>query len=181
MNIFVLDRNPVIAAQSLDDVRLERLCFECLEMLSMYFHINKGISNIFKYREHQLEHPVSVWIRKDIKHYNWALAYGVSLCNEYLYRFGINNKYAKYYVEILKYTPVQLPIDENLKFRNSTINYKHVKDIVLAYKYHYAWKLKESDIKIPKYWTKRELPQWLIDLVKDLFTNSEKYIIHLAF
>lgn len=181
MNIFVLDKNPEISAQSLDDIRLKRLCFECLEMLSMALEAKK-LSLIYPYRHEQYNHPVSRWVRLNEPNYMWTLAYGISLCNEYVYRFGVNNEYAPYYLKILALTKVKTPLDlDSMVFRNSTINHKHIKDVIQAYKLHYEWKLKSFDKKLPKTWTKREPPKWLVNLCTDLVTKPETYIFYLPF
>lgn len=175
MNIFITSKNPVEAAQNLDDVRLERLCFECLEMLSMAI-LSRFNIKIFEYRERHLLHPVSIWIRTKEDNYNWALAHGIALCKEYLYRFGYTNKYHKYYRRIIGLTPVQEPVNIDLKFRNSTIKFKHIDNVVEAYRLHYAWKLKYSDKYKPKKWTKRQAPSWLKTQLSDIFYTSEQFI-----
>ena len=38
MNIFVLDENPVIAAQCMDDVRVPKMCVESAQMMASALH-----------------------------------------------------------------------------------------------------------------------------------------------
>lgn len=176
MNIFVLDKDPMKCAESLDDVRLKRLAFENLEMISMavYLHIGKLY---FPYRSEHLNHPVAVWVRSDLKNLQWALRYGLECCNEYKYRFNRSIEYFRPYFKLQ--IELGFPPDTSSKviFRNSTIKFKHISDITQAYRLHYKWKLTTQDKIIPKTFTKRPAPEWLkVLLSEDMFEDYTKYI-----
>jgi hypothetical protein len=91
MNLFVLDRNPEVAAEYNCDVHCNKVLLEIAQMLANCFTEEK-----LKYapktktgtaRKHSYyNHPVSKWIRNTKENLRWALSHGFALEKERLYR-----------------------------------------------------------------------------------------------
>ncbi len=85
MNIFVLDIDPKIAAQSLCDKHVPKMIVESAQMLCTVFHLQ----NIHApYKKTHVNHPCNIWIREAINNYNWLLTHAYEICNEYTFRYG---------------------------------------------------------------------------------------------
>lgn len=91
MNLFVLDRDPVVAAEYNCDVHCNKIVLELAQMLANCFTEEKlkyapktktGTSRKHSY----YNHPVSKWIRNSKENLRWALKHGFALEKERLYR-----------------------------------------------------------------------------------------------
>jgi hypothetical protein len=87
MNIFVLDYNPVKAAQFQCDKHVVKMPLESAQILCSAFSIG-----IAPYKRTHYNHPCSVWTRKTKNNYVWLIQHGLALCDEYTYRYGKNHK-----------------------------------------------------------------------------------------
>lgn len=108
MNIFVVDRNPVIAAQMLCDQHVVKMITESVQMMSTCHRVLDGVmtkqpSNSGKrmvpryklnddrdgilYHAVHFNHPCNIWIRESWYHYNWLLEHTRVLCQEYRARY----------------------------------------------------------------------------------------------
>jgi hypothetical protein len=95
MNLFVVDRDPVKAAESLPSKLVVKMPLETCQMLAVnlgplylgwgsirrkdglpYGH--KGFRN----------HPSTVWGRSSDENMAWMITHGLALCGEYLRRYG---------------------------------------------------------------------------------------------
>ena len=84
MNIFVLHTNPEIAAQMLFDKHVVKMALETAQILST---INGG-----PYKPTHANHPCVLWAKEAIDNYIWLVRHGLSICNEYQYRYGKEHK-----------------------------------------------------------------------------------------
>lgn len=84
MNIFVLDRNPVLAAQQQCNKHVVKMVLESAQMLCLAFP--KGTTP-YKNTNH-FNHPCSIWVRKSRANFNWLIEHGLALCKEYESRYG---------------------------------------------------------------------------------------------
>lgn len=80
MNIFVVDRNPAIAAASLCDKHVIKMPLETAQMLST---ISGG-----PYKPTHVSHPCTLWTRSCSGNYLWLWEHGMALCREYTRRYG---------------------------------------------------------------------------------------------
>jgi len=108
MNIFIVDRNPFIAAQMLCDQHVVKMFTESIQMLSTCHRVldgkmeiapsNSGKRNVPRYRladrrdkvlyhAVHFKHPCNIWIREDAVHYEWLFLHTVALESEYQKRF----------------------------------------------------------------------------------------------
>ena len=96
MNIFSCDRDPVIAAQSLPDKHVCKMCIENAQMLAValgdeyglgWGYIRKKDGTNYKTKGFR-NHPSSVWVRSSYANLAWTIVHGLALCDEYTYRYG---------------------------------------------------------------------------------------------
>jgi len=80
MNIFVLDTNPILAAQYQCDKHVVKMCLETAQLLcSQFTHA--------PYKRTHYNHPCSIWTRESKENYIWLYQHGIALCNEYQSRY----------------------------------------------------------------------------------------------
>jgi hypothetical protein len=108
MNIFIIDENPVVAAQSQCDKHVVKMIVESAQMLStvhrmvdgimerrpsksgsmlQYFKLDDDREDIL-YKACHFNHPSTVWTRESCCNYSWHYEHFVALCDEYTYRYG---------------------------------------------------------------------------------------------
>jgi len=83
MNIFILDIDPIISAQSLLDKHVVKMPLESAQMLCSVF--NPGTA---PYKRSYYNHPCSKWVRNSSGNFDWLVEHGLALCDEYNYRYG---------------------------------------------------------------------------------------------
>jgi len=79
MQIFVVDTNPVLAAQMLCDKHIVKQCLESTQIMSA---VADG-----PYRISHMNHPCTLWARKNRTNYNWLAMHALALCEEYTFRY----------------------------------------------------------------------------------------------
>lgn len=93
MNIFVLHKDPSIAASFYHDVHCRKMCVELSQVISNAYTLDqlklapltqKGTHRVWSYRNH----PVCVWARDRMSNFKWALEHAIALCGDFSYRFG---------------------------------------------------------------------------------------------
>jgi hypothetical protein len=93
MNIFVLDENPQVAAQMHNDKHCIKQLLESAQLLCGVHHMSNPISTLqVPYKLSHKNHPCSIWVRDCIENYIWLCDLGLSLCEEYTYRYGKRHK-----------------------------------------------------------------------------------------
>lgn len=154
MNIFYVDKDPKIAAQSLCDKHVVKMILESAQMLSTAQNA-AGLPG--PYKSTHFHHPSNVWVRKSPYNYAWLLRHFHVLCEEYTYRYGKRHKCEDLLTCFLSFPhpfestectdpPLCMP-DE----------YK-IGDAVTSYREYY----RKGKAHLLKY-TKREKPEWLND------------------
>ena len=81
MNIFVLSKDPVQAAQMQCDQHVVKMPLETAQMLCAAF------DGTAPYRRTHTRHPCTVWARTSRENFDWLVEHGLALCDEYTYRF----------------------------------------------------------------------------------------------
>jgi len=108
MNIFIVDRDPVVAAEMLCDQHVVKMVTEGAQMLSTCHRVLdgkmeiapsvSGKRNVPRYRLDDgrdkvlyhavhFKHPCNIWIREDIIHYEWLMTHTLVLNHEYTKRY----------------------------------------------------------------------------------------------
>lgn len=85
MNIFVLHRDPVKAAQAQCDAHVVKMPTEAAQILSTVARsrlVGVGYKPTHEY------HPCTIWAGESFSNFEWLLAHGLALCTEYTYRYG---------------------------------------------------------------------------------------------
>jgi len=107
MNIFAVSSNPIKSAQQLLDKHIVKMPTESCQMLhtnSLYFLFVSAhrreptlreLKEFHKEPHHQhfmkpamLNHPSTIWARKNKANYMWLYHHAIALCEEYTYRYG---------------------------------------------------------------------------------------------
>lgn len=169
MNIFILDRDPVIAVRMLADCHVRKMCLEHAQILSALVLLKnpRELPRI----EHELhgpkpyntKHPVIAAVNTQAK-MRYVLQYNSELQYEYRRRFG---KYHAYLALDYSYQVALVPLTENWDECQADPDglcrcfgefQTDEPDIVRAYREYY--KYKKTKIRNWKY-TGRAEPDWL--------------------
>jgi hypothetical protein len=157
VNIFVLDTDPVIAAQMHCDKHVVKMVLEMGQMLSTV-HRRYGNEDPVLYKPTHQRHPCTLWIGESVGNYDWAQQHFSALAFEYSHRYGKRHKtYEKLWVPFLE-TPADMPNIGLTPFAQAMPDeYKH-EDAVIAYRRYY---LGEKSTFLN--YTKRGKPTWLTE------------------
>ena len=181
MNIFYLDRDPVVAAQMHCDQHVHKMLLETAQMLSTAHRVLDGQltkrpsvsgKTMVKYWVHpdeykeqtlykvaHLKHPSNIWIRESVEHYGWAKDLLNALSDEYTHRHG------KVHATSIKVAPLlQLP-PKSMKMNGGWTpppqcmdDYLKQPNTVLAYRDFY---IKEKS-KFARWKKTRKSPNWYL-------------------
>ena len=184
INIFFVDFDPKIAAQSLVDKHVVKMILESCQLLSTAHRILDGTEftekkyvegsfparyrNLKRWKLHDsrdniiyqathVNHPSAVWCRQSVENYNWLVDHFYALMQEYTYRY---NKQHKCYGE-LSYMLQSPP--KNLETYDMTLmpsamadEYKISDDPIVNYRNYY--KLGKTRMHS---WKNRQPPEWI--------------------
>jgi hypothetical protein len=152
MNIFILDTDPVIAAQMQCDKHVVKMILETAQLLCSVFPDGKA-----PYKKTHINHPCSKWTRESSCNYMWLLDHGNALVNEYTFRYDKVHKSAaviSWCKDNIKYTSFERHI--RTKFKQCMPEIYHDNDPVVAYRNYYIGEKK----KIAKWNKARKAPDW---------------------
>lgn len=144
MNIFVLDECPIQAATRQCDKHVVKMVVETAQMLCT--------AGTGAYKPTHAQHPCTVWAGRSARNWEWLVAHGLALCDEYSFRYGRRHKSQDVIESVLPpesfvdtgLTPFALAMPDEFKKENAVESYR-------AY-YH-------SKASFAK-WTKRAAPVW---------------------
>tara|TARA_A100001391_G_scaffold203000_1_gene194149 strand:+ start:613 stop:1218 length:606 start_codon:yes stop_codon:yes gene_type:complete len=95
MNIFVLDLDPVKAAQAMDCVRVPKMVVESAQMMASALRRHGATDEQMPltksgrpYRGGYARHPCSIFVGDSRANFEWLSAHAIGLCFEYSFRFG---------------------------------------------------------------------------------------------
>jgi len=157
MNIFVLDNNPVTAAQMACDKHVVKMILESAQMLCSPFE-----SGTAPYKRTHYNHPCSIWARASRTNYDWLIAHALALCAEYEIRYGPNKQHkSKKIVEWCNDNKEKLGLSDLglTEFALAIPDDCKANDVTSAYRRYYV-KHKAGFAK----WTKRNVPEWFLPL-----------------
>lgn len=187
MNIFVLDTDPVLAAQMQCDKHVVKMIVESAQMLSTAHRLLDGAMSVIErknaktgktrkakiwqinnspldsilYQVAHPNHPSTVWTMECSENYKWHYRHFVALCDEYEHRYGRIHATRQKLKDILSNVPKNIP-------RRST----ELTAFKLAMKsnpecmhpedpvrsYREFYQTKQARFTMK--WTKREIPTW---------------------
>lgn len=152
MNIFVLDNDPTIAAQSQNNKHIVKMTLETAQLLCSQFHPGAAPYNRTHYN-----HPCSIWARSSVQNYEWLLSHGFALAKEYTYRYEKTHK-SSGVIQWCQdnYSSLNLPNIGMTAFALAMPDkYKVFGDAVQSYKNYYLGDKREMAV-----WKKRTQPDW---------------------
>jgi hypothetical protein len=161
MNIFYLDKDPVIAAQMSCDRHVVKMILESAQMLSTAHRVCDGdeiADSKGMYKMAHKNHPSTIWVRSSVQNYIWLWRHMTALMREYTHRYGKTHATERL-TECLAKTPTNIPY--GVKFTDPPQcmpDYCKGKDTVLAYQNYYI--LEKSGFAK---WTKRESPVFFVE------------------
>ncbi len=181
MNLFVLDTNPIKAAQLQCDKHVVKMIVESAQMLSTAHRMldgkltrgpsksGKTISkkwvhpdtelDVVLYKAVHMSHPCTVWTMDSDMNYTWHYTHFAALCDEYTYRYGKVHATDKLLRGPLAITPVNIKRGAMTQFKlamKSNPECMHPTDPVKSYRMFYQ--TKQDRFKM--FWTKRDIPEW---------------------
>lgn len=89
MNIFYLDKSPIVSAKAMTNKHVVKMILETAQLLSTAHHVLDGanaVPNIYK--KTHVNHPSAIWVRENIANYLWARDHLHALLTEYATRFN---------------------------------------------------------------------------------------------
>jgi hypothetical protein len=154
VNVFVLDTDPILAAQYHCDVHVSKMLLETCQLLSTV-SILEGRDA--PYKPTHASHPCTLWALDAPSHYSWLWRLGAALSMEFAFRRGKRHACADVLMSLKRPgLPRTLParfmivVDERIT---------ECDDPVLAYRLHYhllPTRFKRNLVT----WTRREAPAW---------------------
>ena len=158
MNMFILDRDPVLAAQYQYDKHVTKMTLELAQLLCTCHRTVDGTHGIrlsatnrkLQYWQHpdtkldavlykptHFNHPCSVWLRESRANYDWAFRHFEALSDEYTHRYGKTHLSWTKLSDILRVIPSNLPDVPQTEFANATDDAYRKLDVVTAYQKYY--------------------------------------------
>lgn len=182
MNIFYVDSDPVVAAQSLFDTHVVKMIVESAQLLSTAHRILDGIETIeynkagsrmrrwhfpegdireeILYKSTHFNHPSAIWVRESCANYQWLFQHWIALMQEYTHRYGKNHA-SERLICYLANSPSNISIKP---FRQVTPAmddaYIICKDSIINYRNYYI----KSKMSLMAY-TNRQPPLWLVNAI----------------
>lgn len=85
MNIFVLDNNPIKAAEYLCDKHVVKMALETAQLLSTVAQL-RGYEAPYKMTHKN--HPATQWVLQSPANWQWLIEHGNAICQEYTLRYN---------------------------------------------------------------------------------------------
>ena len=178
MNIFVLNKDPVLAAQEQCDKHVVKMIVESAQMLStahrmldgqVYRKPSKSCKTMIKYYDHpELDdvlykavhhhHPCTVWTMESVCNYIWHYKHFVALCDEYMYRYGKRHLTDTLLRSILMTPPVRIPRVERTQFKLAMGSNPECRFECPVESYRAFYQTKQDRFSMT--WTNRPVPSW---------------------
>ena len=95
MNIFVLDENPTVAAESLCDKHIVKMILESTQMLCTAIPAAREYQmycGIKLYKPAFMNHPCTLWVGKSQENFSWLCSHAKAMCQEYTRRYKKDHK-----------------------------------------------------------------------------------------
>ena len=157
MNIFYLDKEPVIAAQMMCDKHVVKMILESAQLLSTAHRVLDGdvyADSVGLYKTAHKNHPSTIWTRASVHNYMWLYNHMISLMQEYTCRYGKHHA-SERLVAPLRKTPTTIPVVDFSDPPQCMPDYCKTENTVSAYRYYYINE-KASFAK----WKNAKIPEW---------------------
>ena len=149
MNIFVLDENPITAAQCMDDVRVPKMCVESAQMMASALRRHGATDEQMPltkagkpYKGGYKHHPCTVWAGDGHDNFMWLADHAIALCVEYTSRFGKQHACLQPIAEMnaLQASKIIVPRGKLTPFALAMPDEYKDDDVVKAYRSYYKSK-----------------------------------------
>jgi hypothetical protein len=174
MNRFILDKDPITAAQQHCDKHVVKMILEEAQMLSTAHRIIDGIEVAGKsktgrnvkrwklederdnslYQATHVNHPCTQWSMQTNNNYKWSVGLLEALLNEYTYRYGKKHKCGELF-DMLTILPRNIPFGPLTEFPQAMPDECKRADPVDGYRDYYI----NHKARFAK-WTNRLTPDW---------------------
>lgn len=178
MNIFVLDQNPVKAAQYHCDKHATKMVVELFQQLgsAVIRHGAKEKDMPLTSKGTPLKggyhnHPCTKWCGDSRSNYNWASVHALELCNEYFKRY---NKIHSCQKGIEKLSNMDHFIPEGEMTRPALAMPEQYKsdDVVKSYRNYYIY----EKSNFAKWERGSQIPKWFIEGISRFSSNYQQPI-----
>lgn len=160
MNIFVVDEDPIKAAQMLCDRHVSKMILETAQMLS-FVAARYNYPALYSAVGSHKNHPCTLWAGDTQENWLWLIQHGLALRDEKLYRDGRGHKSADV-IEFYLANKWGPSFGSRTRFAQAMPIENQTADAVSAYRNYYLDKKQFfKDGKRPV-WTKRNPPDWWI-------------------
>lgn len=157
MNIFILNKDPEIAAQLQVDKHVVKMILETAQLLSTAHRVLESPFAEAVYKKTHINHPCSIWARYSKENYDWLYKHFLALIKEYTYRYEKVHASSRL-IEVLKHNPVEESLGLTAFPLAMPEEYK-TECPVQSYKNYY---IKEKSHIFS--WKKRSVPEWAIKI-----------------
>ncbi len=158
MNIFILDLNPKKCAEYHIDKHSTKMCVEYAQLLCGVHHmVDPTSTEQVPYKLSHKNHPCSIWVRECIENYIWLCDLGLSLCEEYTYRYGKRHKSQDVIEWCLINTPSLKENGDITPFALAMPDECKTKTAVESYRLYYLTHKRDMST-----WKERKKPEWFI-------------------
>ena len=159
MNIFILDEDPVKAAQMHCNKHVIKMILESAQMLSAAHHIaGEGDYKDQLYKMTHRNHPCTEWAYVASGNYIWLFNLFRALLDEYEYRYGRVHESSKL-VPLLEKKPKWISDSVRSPFRIAISNDYDIsnrENAVEAYREYYKLKSQQMTME----WPPERVPDW---------------------
>lgn len=158
MNIFVLDRSPLVAARHHCDKHVVKMIVETGQMLSTAHWINGKADDWsdgdMLYKPAFVNHPCSKWVRESSANHRWTCALFIGLLTEYTARYKRSHK-SERLVPFVTRMPAYTRQAEMTPFVQAMPDEYKCDDSVIAYRRYYLGEKRRF-----ARWRYTEAPAW---------------------
>jgi hypothetical protein len=151
MNIFVVNKDPVLAAQDLCDKHVIKMVLETAQLLC-----SAHLKGHAPYNPTHIKHPCTIWTAASLDNYRWLCEHGIALSNEYTRRYHKNHKSSDVIWWCSVHPPVMIPKNVGLTSFAQAMpdQYKNIDPVIAYRKYYIAEKSRFAK------WSNRVTPIW---------------------
>jgi hypothetical protein len=158
MNIFVLNANPILAAEDMCDKHVVKMIVEGCQMLSTIHRMagsHVAYAPVNLYKQSFTNHPCTVWARQSFDNYLWLARHTHKLSLEYSRRYGRIHKAHDMTIWFLRVIPHIVGTADMTPFAQAMPDqYKH-QNAVIAYRQYYLG----EKVRFAK-WKDGNVPDW---------------------
>jgi hypothetical protein len=154
MNLFFVNKDPVVAAFDLVDKHVVKMILECCQMMSTAARRN-GYESEHIYKDAHVNHPMTKWVGDSKEHYAWCWEHAIALSSEYRVRYGKTHKSSRLLPRLtvaMANVPSNGWVDPPLCMPDE---YK-IGDYVESYREYY----RKGKAHIHT-WTRKQIPAWI--------------------